>query len=199
MAVRKQTTSETCFGNVTFKDPLVLDPPLVALHLRSHLRRWMPTQCNTNFDEAREIRTEGASVYATDHGTRRRRGGVSRICRSGHRSSASSDGKTTTLHQSRTKHSSQTCLMVDLPGMSVFAACRSLVPFAFDRGTHDLLERCARREQDASMHQYCTGFICTCYVRKRPVRPMRLRMVARVQMLAGDATTGRSCRPSCAD
>ena len=25
MAVRKQTTSETCFGNVRFKDPLVLD------------------------------------------------------------------------------------------------------------------------------------------------------------------------------
>ena len=32
-------------------------------------------------------------------------------------------------------------------------------------------------------------------------RPIRLRMVERVQMLAGDAITlaGRSCRPSCAD
>jgi hypothetical protein len=29
-------------------------------------------------------------------------------------------------------------------GTSVFAACRSLLPFAFDRVTHDLLERCAR-------------------------------------------------------
>ncbi len=83
--------------------------------------------------------------------------------------------------------------------MSVFAACRSLVPFAFDRGTHDLLERCARREREAYMHQYCTGFICVCYVRKRPVRPMHLRMVERVQMLAGAAITGRSCRPGCAD
>ncbi len=69
-------------------------------------------QCNTNFYEAREIRADGASVYANDHGTRRRLGGVSRICRSGHRSSASSDGKTTTLHVSRTNHASQTCFMV---------------------------------------------------------------------------------------
>ena len=73
-------------------------------------------QCNTNFDEAREIRSERASVYATDHDTRRRRGGVSRIRRSGHQSSASSDGKTTTLHVSRTNHTSQTCFMVAIKG-----------------------------------------------------------------------------------
>ena len=54
MAVRKQTTSETCFGNVTFKDPLVLDPPLVALHLRSHLRRWMPAARRVEHDELRQ-------------------------------------------------------------------------------------------------------------------------------------------------
>lgn len=70
-------------------------------------------QCNTTFEAARELRTEGASFCAPDHGTRRRRGGVSRICRSGDRSSVSSDGKTTTLHVSRTNHTSQTCLMAD--------------------------------------------------------------------------------------
>ena len=87
-------------------------------------------------------------------------------------------------------------------GISVFAACRSLLPFAFDRVTHDLLERCARREREASLQQYCAGYAIYAWcVRHGPFRPIRLRMVERVQMLAGDAITlaGRSCRPSCAD
>ena len=84
--------------------------------------------------------------------------------------------------------------------MSVFAACRLLLPFAFDLVTHDLLERRARRQREASVQQYCTGYdIGALCVRKRPFRPIRLRMVVRVQMLAGDVITGRSCRPSCAD
>ena len=85
-------------------------------------------------------------------------------------------------------------------GMSVFAACRSLLPFAFDLVTHDLLERRARRQREACVQQYCTGYdIGALIVRRRPFRPIRLRMVERVQMLAGDVITGRSCRPSCAD
>ena len=84
--------------------------------------------------------------------------------------------------------------------MSVFAACRSLLPFAFDLVTHDLLERRARRQRGASVQKYCTGYdIGVACVRKRPFRPIRLRMVERVQMLAGDVITRRSCRPSWAD
>ena len=84
--------------------------------------------------------------------------------------------------------------------MSVFAACRSLVPFAFDLVPHDLLERRARRQRGASVQKYCTGYdIGVACVRKRPFRPIRLRMVERVQMLAGDVITRRSCRPSWAD
>ena len=116
------------------------------------------------------------------------------------RSSASSDGKTTTRQVGRTIQGWRTCGLIIFRGISVFAACRSLLPFAFDRVTHDLLERCARREREASLEQYCAGYaICACYIRHRPFRPIRLRMVERV--LAGDAITlaGRSCRPSCAD
>ena len=85
--------------------------------------------------------------------------------------------------------------------MSVFAACRSLLPFAFDLVTHDLLERRAQRQRGASVQQYCTGYdIGALCVRKRPFRPIRLRMVERVQMHAGDVNTGavlpaKLCRP----
>jgi hypothetical protein len=116
------------------------------------------------------------------------------------RSSASSDGKTTTRQVGRTIQGWRTCGLTIFRGIGVFAACRSLLPFAFDRVTHDLLERCARREREASLEQYCAGYaICACDIRHRPFRPIRLRMVERV--LAGDAITlaGRSCRPSCAD
>ena len=80
--------------------------------------------------------------------------------------------------------------------MSVFAACRSLLPFAFDLVTHNLLERRARRQREACVQQYCTGYdIGALVVRRRPFRPIRLRIVERVQMLAGEVITGRSCRP----
>ena len=50
------------------------------------------------------------------------------------------------------------------------------------------------------MQQYCIGYDKGALgVRRRPFGPIRLRMVERVQMLAGDVITGRSCRPSCAD
>jgi hypothetical protein len=35
VAVRKQTTSETCFGNVRFKDPLVSDLPLFPFNYKA--------------------------------------------------------------------------------------------------------------------------------------------------------------------
>ena len=41
------------------------------------------------------------------------------------------------------------------------------------------------------MQQYCTGYdIGAWFVRRRPFSPIRLRMVERVQMLAGDVITG---------
>ena len=130
-----------------------------------------------------------------DHGTRRGRGCVSHIRLSGHRSSASSDGKTTTRQVGRTIQGWRTCGLTIFRGIGVFAACRSLLPFAFDRVTHDLLERCARREREASLEQYCAGYaICACCIRHRPFRPIRLRMVERV--LAGDAITRRAVQPA---
>jgi hypothetical protein len=70
--------------------------------------------------------------------------------------------------------------------MSVFAACRSLQPRAFDLVTHDLLERRARRQREACVQQYCTGYDIGALgvpVRRRPFRPIRLRMVAESRCL----------------
>ena len=114
--VRKQTTSKRGFETSRFKDPLVSDVPSIPLGFEEVSKlRWGRIATRDSMHRA-ECDLEGASVYATDHGTRRRRGGVSRIRRSGHRSSASSDGKTTTLHVSRTNHTSQTCFMVAIKG-----------------------------------------------------------------------------------
>ena len=54
-------------------------------------------------------------------------------------SSASSDGETMTRQVGRTNRRWHICWMIATEGLSVFAACRSLLPFAFDMVTHDLL------------------------------------------------------------
>ena len=46
-------------------------------------------------------------------------------------------------------------------GMSVFAVRRSFIPFAFDRESHDLLGRYARREREASLQQYNVTYTCS--------------------------------------
>ena len=45
--------------------------------------------------------------------------------------------------------------------MSVFAVRRSFIPFAFDRESHDLLGRYARREREASLQQYNVTYTCS--------------------------------------
>jgi len=55
VAVRKQTTSETCFGNVRFKDPLVLDLLLFPFIYEAINEVAMGAGRKPNFDEAREI------------------------------------------------------------------------------------------------------------------------------------------------
>jgi hypothetical protein len=47
-------------------------------------------------------------------------------------------------------------------GMSVFAVCRSFIPFAFDRASHDLLGQYARRE--LSLQQYVVRYTCSATV-----------------------------------
>ena len=57
------------------------------------------------------------------------------------------------------------CLLHDyFRGMSVLAACRSFIPFAFDRVSHDLLVRYARREREASLQQYNVTYTCSATV-----------------------------------
>jgi hypothetical protein len=45
-------------------------------------------------------------------------------------------------------------------GMSVFAVCRSFLPFACDRASHDLQGRYAQREREASLQQYNVAYTC---------------------------------------
>ena len=45
-------------------------------------------------------------------------------------------------------------------GMSVFAVRRSFILLAFDRESHDLLGRYARREREASLQHYNVTYTC---------------------------------------
>ena len=47
-------------------------------------------------------------------------------------------------------------------GMIVFAVCRSFLPVAFVRVSHDLLGQCARRER--SLQQYVVTYACSATV-----------------------------------
>ena len=114
--VRKQTTSKRGFETSRFKDPLVSDLPSIPLGFEEVSKlRWGRIATRDSMHRA-ECDLEGASVYATDHGTRRRRGGVSRICRSGHRSSASSDGETMMRQVGRTNRRWHICCMIAAEG-----------------------------------------------------------------------------------
>ena len=46
----------------------------------------------------------------------------------------------------------------------VHISCRSFIPLAFDRVSHDLLVRYARREREASLQQYNVTYTCSATV-----------------------------------
>ena len=110
--VRKQTTSTRVFETSRFKDPLVSDPPSISLGFEEVSKlRWALIATRNSLKRV-ECDLEGLPFMNIDHGTRRGRGCVSHIRLSGHRSSASSDGKTTTRQVGRTNRRRHICCMM---------------------------------------------------------------------------------------